>query len=96
MERLRKLLAEVGSDEDPHFKKGPQDVLQEVFQIINVSANMMRNRNRMEILEMKMRITWNCFHQKRALSGEKQNLGKIFVVIILYRAYLEQKGQRKM
>ncbi|GBO05194.1 hypothetical protein AVEN_46033-1 [Araneus ventricosus] len=97
MKRLRKLLAE--TDEDPDFENedsGPENVLEEIFLIMKVSANMIRNRKRTEIIEVKMRITWNSFHQKRALSGEKQNLGKIFVVIILYRSYLEQKDQQKM
>ncbi|GBL91572.1 hypothetical protein AVEN_23633-1 [Araneus ventricosus] len=91
MERLRKVLAEVETDDDPDFENEPDDVLEEIFQIMKVSANMIRNRKRTEILERMMLITWNCFHQKRALSGERQNFGKILVVLILCRSYLEQK-----
>ncbi|GBM31680.1 hypothetical protein AVEN_101294-1 [Araneus ventricosus] len=31
MERLRKLLAEVETEEDPDFDNGPEDVLEEIF-----------------------------------------------------------------
>ncbi|GBM78499.1 hypothetical protein AVEN_266024-1 [Araneus ventricosus] len=51
MERLRKLLAEVETDEDTDFENEPEDVLEEIFQMMKVSANMIRNRT--EILEMK-------------------------------------------
>nr|GBM92691.1 hypothetical protein AVEN_193374-1 [Araneus ventricosus] len=55
-ERLRKLLAEVETDEDPDFgseDNGPEDVLEDIifFQIMKVSASMIRNGKRTEILE---------------------------------------------
>ncbi|GBO39253.1 hypothetical protein AVEN_172381-1 [Araneus ventricosus] len=57
MVRLLKLLAKVETDEDPDFDNednGSEDVLEEIFLIMKVSANMIRNRKRTEILEMKM------------------------------------------
>ncbi|GBN42193.1 hypothetical protein AVEN_65119-1, partial [Araneus ventricosus] len=56
MERLRKLLAEVETDEDPDFEEednGYEDVSEEIFQIMKVSANMRRNRKRTEIMKME-------------------------------------------
>ncbi|GBL82119.1 hypothetical protein AVEN_162538-1, partial [Araneus ventricosus] len=57
MERLRKFLAEVETDEDPDFDNednGPEDALEEIFQIMKVSTNMIKNMTRAKILEMKM------------------------------------------
>ncbi|GBN84777.1 hypothetical protein AVEN_26962-1 [Araneus ventricosus] len=57
MERLRKFLAEVETDEGPDFgneDNGPEDVLEEIFQIMKVSTKMIKNTKRTEILEMKM------------------------------------------
>ncbi|GBM19513.1 hypothetical protein AVEN_200855-1, partial [Araneus ventricosus] len=54
--RFRKLLAEVETDEDPDFDSDdnvPEDVLEEIFQIMKISANMLRNRKMKELLEMK-------------------------------------------
>ncbi|GBL82110.1 hypothetical protein AVEN_21066-1, partial [Araneus ventricosus] len=56
MERLRKFLAEVETDEDPDFDNednGPEDALEEIFQIMKVSTNMIKNMTRAKILEMK-------------------------------------------
>ncbi|GBN37108.1 hypothetical protein AVEN_84896-1 [Araneus ventricosus] len=56
MQRLHKLLAEVETDKDSDFgneDNGPGDILEEKFYIMEVSANMIRNRKRTEILEMK-------------------------------------------
>ncbi|GBN92788.1 hypothetical protein AVEN_15053-1 [Araneus ventricosus] len=49
LERLRKLLAEVETDEDFDSEdNGPGDVLEEIFQIMKISTNMIWNRKRTE------------------------------------------------
>ncbi|GBM81386.1 hypothetical protein AVEN_107118-1 [Araneus ventricosus] len=55
MEHLRKLLAEVETDEDSGFDNednGPEDDLERIFQIMKVSAKMIRNDKRTEILKV--------------------------------------------
>ncbi|GBM89643.1 hypothetical protein AVEN_109634-1 [Araneus ventricosus] len=99
MECLRKLLAEVEIDEDSDFDNednGHGDVLEENFSDHECFSE--HDTEESEILEMKIRITWNSFHQKMAYSAGKQNLSRIFVisVLIFCRAYLEQKDQRKI
>ncbi|GBM52202.1 hypothetical protein AVEN_170988-1 [Araneus ventricosus] len=42
MKLLRKPLAKVETDEDPDFDNGPEDVSEEIFQIMEVSGNMIR------------------------------------------------------
>ncbi|GBM49552.1 hypothetical protein AVEN_1885-1 [Araneus ventricosus] len=96
MEPLRKLLAEVETVQNPDIDKGNNGlggVLEEIFfdhdsfyehDTESEKAGDSGNND----------VIWNSFHQNRALSGEKQNLGRIFVVIILCR--FEQKDQRKM
>ncbi|GBN98028.1 hypothetical protein AVEN_200416-1, partial [Araneus ventricosus] len=57
MERLRKHVAEVEPDEDPDFENeenGLEDVLEEIFQIMELSASMIRNLKRTEVLEIKI------------------------------------------
>ncbi|GBN18995.1 hypothetical protein AVEN_43947-1 [Araneus ventricosus] len=49
LERLRKLLAEVETDEDFDSEdNGPGDVLEEIFQIMKIFTNMIWNRKRTE------------------------------------------------
>ncbi|GBO10695.1 hypothetical protein AVEN_40890-1 [Araneus ventricosus] len=92
MEFLRKLLAEVGTNEDPDFDNednGPEDISED-----NFSDHESFSEDDTESEEHG--VFSNCFHQKRALSGENQNVGIILVVKIFCRTYLEQKDQRKM
>ncbi|GBL75691.1 hypothetical protein AVEN_154999-1 [Araneus ventricosus] len=92
MERLLKLLAEVETDEDPDLDKednGPDNILKHIF---SDHESLCEH----DTESQEDRDSGNCVHQKRALSGEKQNLGRIFVVKISCRTYLEQKDQRKM
>ncbi|GBN01296.1 hypothetical protein AVEN_201317-1 [Araneus ventricosus] len=91
MQRLRKFLAEVENDEGIDFDNednGPENILQEIF---SDHENFWKNDTESE----EDGDSGNCFLQKRALSGEKQNLGRIFVVKIFCRIYLEQMDQRK-
>ncbi|GBN39067.1 hypothetical protein AVEN_106612-1 [Araneus ventricosus] len=99
MERLRKLLAEVETDEDPYFDhedNGPEDVLEEIFSEHERFCEHDTQSEEDEDSGNEDVNKLNFFYIKRALDGEKQNVGKIFVVIILCRTYLEQKHQRKM
>ncbi|GBL92488.1 hypothetical protein AVEN_174755-1 [Araneus ventricosus] len=101
MERLRQLLFEVETDEDPDFDNednGPEDVLEENFSDhesfsehdTESEENGDSGNDQVNNLEL--------FHQKMAYSRGKQNLVGIFVlvVIILSRAYLKQKDQGKI
>ncbi|GBN89501.1 hypothetical protein AVEN_64715-1 [Araneus ventricosus] len=101
MERLRKLFAEVEIDEDSDFDNEgnrPEDILEEnfsnheSFSEYDTETEEDGDSGNEEVNNSE----W--FSSKLAYSGGKQNLGKIFVlvVIILCRPYLEQKGQRKM
>ncbi|GBM82768.1 hypothetical protein AVEN_259905-1 [Araneus ventricosus] len=93
MERLRKLLTEVESEEDTDFDNEdnrPEDVLEE-----NFSDHESFSEHDTELEEdgdsgNEYNVTWNGFHQKMAYSGGKQNLGRIFVVVLFCRSYLEQ------
>ncbi|GBN48067.1 hypothetical protein AVEN_150133-1 [Araneus ventricosus] len=102
MERLRKMLAEVETDEDPDFDNednAPEDVLEEIF---SDHESFCEHDTEPEEdgdfgnedgnnLEQKLFIKIG--HKK---SGKKQkNLVTIFVLIIVHRAYLEQKDERK-
>ncbi|GBN73303.1 hypothetical protein AVEN_128603-1 [Araneus ventricosus] len=87
MESLYKLLAEVETNEDSDFDNeynGPEDVLKK-----NFSDHESFRKHDMESEEdggsgIKKLITRNGFHQKMAYSGGKQNLGRIFVIDVLY------------
>ncbi|GBO34777.1 hypothetical protein AVEN_93068-1 [Araneus ventricosus] len=94
MEPLRKLLAE--TVEDPDIDKennGLEDVLEDIF-LDHDSFCEHDTESEKDGDSVNNDVIWNSFHQKSSLSGEKQNLGRIFVVIILCR--LEQKDQQKM
>ncbi|GBN23331.1 hypothetical protein AVEN_212648-1 [Araneus ventricosus] len=98
MERLRKLRAVVETDGDSDFDNGPEDNLEDNFSNHESFSEHDTESEEDGDSGNEEMITRNDFHQKMTYSGEKQNLGRIFVlvIIILCRAYLEQKGQRKM
>ncbi|GBN88058.1 hypothetical protein AVEN_258605-1 [Araneus ventricosus] len=84
MERLRKILPEVETDEDSDFDSGdiePENILEENFM------------NHESFSEQDTES-----EEDRDSGNKEVNLGRIYVldVIILCRAYLEQKGQLKM
>ncbi|GBN08459.1 hypothetical protein AVEN_172681-1 [Araneus ventricosus] len=98
-EPLRKLLAEVETDEDPDFgneDNGPQDDLEEIFSDHESFSEHDTESDGDSGNEDVNNLEW--FHQKVAYSEGKQILDRIFllVVLILCRAYLEEKEQRKM
>ncbi|GBM54125.1 hypothetical protein AVEN_119854-1 [Araneus ventricosus] len=100
MEHLRKLLAEVETDEDPDFDSednGPEDVLEEFFsdherfcehdtESEEDGDSGIEDVNNLELFSSKQFIQWR----------KTRQVGKILVVTIVCRAYLEQKDQRKM
>ncbi|GBN04107.1 hypothetical protein AVEN_88938-1 [Araneus ventricosus] len=99
MERLRKLLAEVETNENPDFDNkdnGPEDVLEEIFSDHeSFSEHDTESEEEGDSgHEGVNNLEW--FHQKMAYSGGKQNLTRVFSDIILCRARLEQKDQRKI
>ncbi|GBN37785.1 hypothetical protein AVEN_260016-1 [Araneus ventricosus] len=97
MERLRKLFAEVETDEYSDFDNKdnrPEDILEENFsnhessREYDTESEKDGDSGNDEVNNSK----W--FSSKLAYTGGKQNVVRIFVlvVIILCRAYLEQTG----
>ncbi|GBM38937.1 hypothetical protein AVEN_271051-1 [Araneus ventricosus] len=99
MECLLKLLADVETDEVSDFgneDNGPEGVSEENFADHESFSN--NDTESEEDANSGNEGVDNTagFHQKMSHSGGKQNLGRIFslVVIILYRAHLEKKDKR--
>ncbi|GBN32573.1 hypothetical protein AVEN_35162-1 [Araneus ventricosus] len=88
MESLRKLLAEFETDEDSDFDNEdnrPEDVLEENFSDHENESFSERDKESEENGESgnKEVNIRNGFHQKKVYREGKQNLGRIFILVII-------------